>query len=145
MAVIEVTDLRKVYGDRTVVDGVSLSVEPGEIFGILGPNGAGKTTTVECIGGLRQRDGGKITVAGMDPANEGTAFREVLDINLNGENSYPVADVLAARGVPFFFSTGYNKDSIPHGYRDFPMLQKPYDATRLAAILAHLLISKSPL
>jgi DNA-binding NtrC family response regulator len=66
----------------------------------------------------------------------------LLDINLNGEKSYPVADVLAARGVPFFFSTGYNKDSIPHGYRDFPMLQKPYDATRLAAILVHLLIPK---
>ena len=58
MSVIEVTGLRKVYGERTVVDGVSFSVEPGEIFGILGPNGAGKTTTVECIGGLRQRDGG---------------------------------------------------------------------------------------
>jgi CheY-like chemotaxis protein len=64
----------------------------------------------------------------------------LLDINLNGEKSYPVADVLAARGVPFFFSTGYNKDSMPHGYRDFPMLQKPYGATELSAILAHLLM-----
>ena len=53
MNVIEVTDLRKRYGDRVVVDGVSLSVEEGEIFGILGPNGAGKTTTVESIAGLR--------------------------------------------------------------------------------------------
>jgi ABC-2 type transport system ATP-binding protein len=82
MSVIEVSDLRKVYGGRAVVDGVSFSVEPGEIFGILGPNGAGKTTAVECIGGLRQRDGGSITVAGMDPANEGAAFREVLGIQL---------------------------------------------------------------
>lgn len=47
---------------------LSVSLEPGEIFGVLGPNGAGKTTTVECIGGLRQRDGGIIRVAGMDPA-----------------------------------------------------------------------------
>jgi CheY-like chemotaxis protein len=68
----------------------------------------------------------------------------LLDINLNGEKSYPVADALAARGVPFFFSTGYNKDSMPHGYRDFPMLQKPYEATKLAAILAHLLSPKEP-
>lgn len=45
MPVIEVADLRKVYGQRTVVDGVSFAVEQGEIFGILGPNGAGKTTT----------------------------------------------------------------------------------------------------
>ncbi len=82
MPVIEVTDLRKVYGPRTVVDGVSFSVERGEIFGILGPNGAGKTTTVECIGGLRQRDGGAITVVGMDPAQEGAAFRKVLGIQL---------------------------------------------------------------
>ncbi len=82
MPMIEVADLRKVYGERTVVDGVSFSVEPGEIFGILGPNGAGKTTTVECIGGLRQRDGGSISVAGMDPAKEGAALREVLGIQL---------------------------------------------------------------
>ena len=82
MSVIEVTDLRKVYGPRTVVDGVSFSVEQGEIFGILGPNGAGKTTTVECIGGLRRRDGGSISVAGMDPANEDAALREVLGIQL---------------------------------------------------------------
>jgi CheY-like chemotaxis protein len=68
----------------------------------------------------------------------------LLDINLNGEKSYPVADVLAARDVPFFFSTGYNKDSIPPGYQDFPVLQKPYGATELSAILAHLLIPKSP-
>jgi ABC-2 type transport system ATP-binding protein len=82
VSMIEVTGLRKVYGARTVVDGVSFSVEPGEIFGILGPNGAGKTTTVECIGGLRQRDGGSVTVAGMDPGQEGAAFREALGIQL---------------------------------------------------------------
>jgi ABC-2 type transport system ATP-binding protein len=82
MPVIEVTDLRKVYGQHTVVDGVSFTVEPGEIFGILGPNGAGKTTTVECVGGLRPRDGGTISVSGMDPAMEGTELREVLGIQL---------------------------------------------------------------
>ena len=67
----------------------------------------------------------------------------VLDINLNGEKCYPVADVLAARGVPFVFSTGYNKESLPDGYRDFPMLQKPYDTAALAAVLSELLTSKS--
>jgi CheY-like chemotaxis protein len=68
----------------------------------------------------------------------------LLDVNLNGEKSYPVADALSARGVPFFFSTGYNRDSMPHGYRDFPMLQKPYEATKLAAILAQLLTPEAP-
>jgi ABC-2 type transport system ATP-binding protein len=82
MPIIDVHDLRKRYGDRTVVDGVSFSVNEGEIFGILGPNGAGKTTTVECIGGLRHPDGGDISVAGMDPTQEGTAFREVVGIQL---------------------------------------------------------------
>jgi ABC-2 type transport system ATP-binding protein len=69
---IDVRDLRKTFGDRTVVDGITFAVEEGEIFGILGPNGAGKTTTVECIGGLRRPDGGSIRVAGLDPVREGT-------------------------------------------------------------------------
>ena len=67
MNVIEVTDLVKRYGDRTAVDGVSFSVEEGEIFAILGPNGAGKTTTVESISGLRTPDSGTISVLGLDP------------------------------------------------------------------------------
>jgi ABC-2 type transport system ATP-binding protein len=80
--IVDVRGLRKVYGTRNVVDGVSFAVEEGEIFGILGPNGAGKTTTVECVGGLRNPDAGTVTVAGMDPAAEGTAFREQLGIQL---------------------------------------------------------------
>ena len=67
MTVVEVQELRKSYGDRAVVDGISFSVEEGEIFGILGPNGAGKTTTVECVEGLRVPDGGRVRVAGLDP------------------------------------------------------------------------------
>ena len=58
MNIIEVTDLTKRYDGRAAVDGVSFSVEEGEIFGILGPNGAGKTTTVESIAGLRKPDCG---------------------------------------------------------------------------------------
>lgn len=91
---IEVRDLRKMYGDRTVVDGVSFDVAEGEIFGILGPNGAGKTTTVECIGGLRRADGGSIRVAGMDPRDEGTAFREALGIQLQ-ESRLPEKQTVA--------------------------------------------------
>jgi ABC-2 type transport system ATP-binding protein len=88
MPIIEVRDLRKSYSGRTVVDGVSFSVEKGEIFGILGPNGAGKTTSVECIGGLRQRDSGSISVAGYDPASEDKALREELGIQLQ-ESTLP--------------------------------------------------------
>jgi ABC-2 type transport system ATP-binding protein len=64
MAIIEVRNLRKVYGDTVAVDDVSFTVDRGEIFGILGPNGAGKTTTVESIAGLRRPDGGSIEVLG---------------------------------------------------------------------------------
>ncbi|MEE4494677.1 ABC transporter ATP-binding protein [Streptomyces sp. BE230] len=67
MAIIEVNGVRKTYAGRPVVDGVSFSVEEGEIFGILGPNGAGKTTTVECVEGLRVPDAGTVRVAGLDP------------------------------------------------------------------------------
>src|SRR5262245_21315637 len=65
MAVIEVRNLAKRYGEQVALDGVSFSVEPGEIFGILGPNGAGKTTAVECMAGLRRPDSGRIRVLGL--------------------------------------------------------------------------------
>ncbi len=82
MTVIEVSDLRKSYGGRTVVDGVSFTVEEGEIFGILGPNGAGKTTTVECVEGLRVPDAGRVRVAGLDPVGDHARVSRVLGAQL---------------------------------------------------------------
>ena len=67
MPVIEVSGLRKQYGSTVAVEDVSFTVEAGEIFGILGPNGAGKTTTLEILEGLRQADGGEVTVLGQPP------------------------------------------------------------------------------
>ncbi|MFI1992828.1 ABC transporter ATP-binding protein [Actinoplanes sp. NPDC020271] len=67
MAVIEVSNLSKRYGDTVAVRDVSFTVEAGEIFGILGPNGAGKTTTVECVAGLRTPGSGSIRVLGRAP------------------------------------------------------------------------------
>ena len=63
----------------------------------------------------------------------------ILDITLNGQKSYPVADALIAKGIPFIFSTGHNKDSLPEIYQSFPILQKPYGDSELAAALAKLL------
>ena len=63
----------------------------------------------------------------------------VLDVNLNGQRSYPVADVLAARSVPFVFATGYGEDSLMNGYRSFPLLQKPFKQSELGDTLAKLL------
>ncbi|MGB3440582.1 MAG: ABC transporter ATP-binding protein [Actinophytocola sp.] len=82
MAIIEVDNLVKRYGDTAVVDGVSFAVEEGEIFGILGPNGAGKTTTVECIEGLRSPDGGTIRVGGLDPRRDEDELRQLLGAQL---------------------------------------------------------------
>jgi ABC-2 type transport system ATP-binding protein len=82
MAVVEVRNLAKRYGDQVALDGVSFSVERGEIFGILGPNGAGKTTAVECMAGLRRPDSGSIRVLGLDPQGDGQALRERVGVQL---------------------------------------------------------------
>ncbi|MHA7862575.1 ABC transporter ATP-binding protein [Tessaracoccus sp. Y36] len=82
MALIHVSELTKSYGPHRVLNGINLSVDEGEILGILGPNGAGKTTTVECIGGLRSRDGGSISVDGMDPADDPRGFRSLVGMQL---------------------------------------------------------------
>jgi ABC-2 type transport system ATP-binding protein len=64
--VIRLTDLTKKYGKFTAVDGISLEVPRGELFGLLGPNGAGKTTTMRMIAGILQPTSGSIQVAGVD-------------------------------------------------------------------------------
>ena len=79
---LEITGLRKSYGGKTAVDGLSLRVAEGEIFGILGPNGAGKTTTVECAEGLRRPDGGTIRVFGIDPYRDRAAARRLVGAQL---------------------------------------------------------------
>ena len=63
---IEVKKLRKSYGKKEVLKGVSLKVEKGSILALLGPNGAGKTTTVKILATLIQADGGSAKVAGYD-------------------------------------------------------------------------------
>ncbi len=63
----------------------------------------------------------------------------VLDVNLNGELSYPGADALRAHGIPFAFSTGYHKASVRDGYQEQAVVQKPYQASDLARVLTGLL------
>ena len=66
MADLTASDLVKIYGDRTVVNGMSVEANCGEIVGLLGPNGAGKTTTFYMIVGLVKPDGGKVVFQGKD-------------------------------------------------------------------------------
>jgi len=74
-AAIEVDGLVKRYGARAVVNGVSFTVNRGEIVGLLGPNGAGKTTTIEIIEGYRRSDDGTVRVLGQEPERAGRDLR----------------------------------------------------------------------
>lgn len=71
---VQVSSLRKAYGDVEAVQDVSFTVRRGSIFSMIGPNGAGKTTTIECLEGLRRPDGGSILVAGLDPMADRAEF-----------------------------------------------------------------------
>ena len=88
MPIIDVQDVRKRYGDTEALRGVSLAVEEGEIFGVLGPNGAGKTTLVECMSGLRRPDGGRLSVAGLDPLRDRDRLRQLVGVQLQ-ESALP--------------------------------------------------------
>ena len=63
----------------------------------------------------------------------------ILDVNLDGQEIFPVADILARRSLPFVFVTGYGERSLPDRYRNRPALQKPFQAEQLSATLADLL------
>jgi CheY-like chemotaxis protein len=71
-------------------------------------------------------------------ATSGDFHAAILDVNLDGKEIYPVADILAERGVPFVFVTGYGERSLPEPYRDRPALQKPFQAEQLRFTLAGL-------
>jgi ABC-2 type transport system ATP-binding protein len=80
--VIQVSGVRKTYGQTVAVDEVSFEVNDGEIFGLIGPNGAGKTTTMECIEGLRTPDRGTISVLGLDPFRGVYKLQERIGVQL---------------------------------------------------------------
>jgi ABC-2 type transport system ATP-binding protein len=85
---IVVENLRKRYGDVNAVDGVSFQVEEGEFVGILGPNGAGKTTTLEIIEGLREADGGTVSVLGLQPWPRNSALLPRIGVQLQSSSFF---------------------------------------------------------
>ena len=99
-AALEVVDLVKRYGDKTAVDGLSLSVPAGSVTALLGPNGAGKTTTVEVCEGFRTPDGGTVRVLGGTPAEA----RARIGVMPQGGGGYPG---LKARELLTLFSRFY--------------------------------------
>jgi len=80
MAPVEISSVKKSYGNRKAVDGVTFSVDKGEIFALLGPNGAGKTTLIEILEGLRKRDEGTVKILGLDPWNNGNLLHKKIGI-----------------------------------------------------------------
>ena len=80
--IVTVRDLTKAYGDVRAVDGISFSVNRGEVFGLVGPNGAGKTTTWEILEGLRRADRGEVNVAGFDLRKDRRKLRERIGVQL---------------------------------------------------------------
>jgi len=77
---VEVKDLKKRYGDKQAVDGVSFTVKKGEIFGILGPNGAGKTTTLEMMETLRPIDSGMVKIDGVDVTEDPQQIKYLIGV-----------------------------------------------------------------
>lgn len=77
---VEVKDLKKRYGDKQAVDGISFTVKKGEIFGILGPNGAGKTTTLEMMETLRPIDSGTVKIDGIDVKKDPQAIKYLIGV-----------------------------------------------------------------
>ncbi len=71
-------------------------------------------------------------------ATNGDFTAAILDVNLDGQEIFPVADILAKRGLPFVFVTGYGERSLPEPYRNRPALQKPFQVEQLESALAGL-------
>ncbi|MEO5832694.1 MAG: ABC transporter ATP-binding protein [Nakamurella sp.] len=87
MTAIEVDGLVKTFGSTRALDGLQLSVLPGEVHGFLGPNGAGKSTTLRVLLGLLRADAGRAQVLGLDPRHDSVALHRRLayvpgDVNL---------------------------------------------------------------
>ena len=110
MAVIEVENLAKRYGEIEAVRDVTLQVEEGEVFALLGPNGAGKSTTVEILEGHRARSSGRVSVLGVDPETAGREFRDRIGIVLQSSG---IEDELTVREALEFYGATYTNPRDP--------------------------------
>ena len=92
--IISVSGLVKKYDDFTAVNNISFEVYRGEIFGLLGPNGAGKTTTLEIIETLRKKNGGVVTVAGLNIDTDTQAIKKIIGVQLQAAGFYPSLNLI---------------------------------------------------
>ncbi|MBI2921586.1 MAG: ABC transporter ATP-binding protein [Planctomycetes bacterium] len=99
---VVVDNLRKRYGRIQALDGISLAVPRGEIFGLLGANGAGKTTLIRSLVGLARPDSGTLRVLGLDPVREARALRRQVGYMPQAPSLYQ--DLSPRENVRFFGS-----------------------------------------
>lgn len=109
-AVVEVNGLIKRYGTVEAVRGLSFSVAQGEIVGLLGPNGAGKTSALECVIGLRQADGGTISVCGVDARTDTAVMRERIGVQLQAT---ALPEQIRVREALRLFASFYHRSVAP--------------------------------
>jgi ABC-2 type transport system ATP-binding protein len=100
--VIEIENLTRRFGDVRAVDGLTLTIAEGEVFGLLGPNGAGKTTTIRMLAGLIGKTSGDAWVAGSRVGDPATARELRSRIGLMPEEAGLYPDLTAARTLDFF-------------------------------------------
>jgi ABC-2 type transport system ATP-binding protein len=100
--VIEIDNLSRKFGDVTAVDGLTLTIGEGEVFGLLGPNGAGKTTTIRMLAGLIGKTSGEAWVAGCRVGDQGTARKLRGLVGLMPEEAGLYPDLSAARTLDFY-------------------------------------------
>ncbi len=113
MDALELKDVRKSYGEREAVHGITLSVKEGEIFGLIGHNGAGKTTTLRMISTLLGITSGSISVFGHDVATEPEEVRKIISYLPEDAGAYK--DLTGRAYLEFmasFFTTGAEKDAM---------------------------------
>jgi ABC-2 type transport system ATP-binding protein len=118
---IEVVDLEKRYGTTTAVDGLSITVARGEVFGLLGPNGAGKTTTLEILEGYREPDAGTARVLGLVPWRDGSLLRPRIGVMLQEGGLYPGVKPLEALRL---FASYYDDPEDPEKLLDLVGLRE---------------------
>ena len=117
MTIIKATSLVKTYKDSedskksfNAVDGISLSINTGEIYGILGPNGAGKTTTLEMLEGLKDIDGGTAFINSIDVSNNPYEVKQIIGVQLQANEYF---DNMTLSELLNLFSALYSSTNNP--------------------------------
>ncbi len=124
---LEISGLVKKYGDKTAVNGISFSLQPGEFFGFLGPNGAGKTTTINCVVGIHGITSGSVKVYGHDVVTDYRAARTKIGLapqEFNVDPFISTAKLLDYVGGYYGLRADKRKENIHRLLLDFEML--PY-------------------